>query len=138
MTKRQTPPGRMSKLDVVVVKPFGPHHCARCFGSVHTEKTRSRGASNSRTAMIERESASSSMLFPAVIVFILGGFGLQRFQIVVEAIEALVEKAPVVVEPIVDVLERPRLDPARPPLRATAARNQSGALQNLQVLGNRR
>src|SRR5271163_251353 len=138
MTKRHTPPGRMSKLDVVVVKPFGPHHCARCFGSVHIEKTSSRGASNSRTPMIERESTSRSMLFVAAIVLLLASFGLQRFQIIVEAIETFVEKAPVVVEPIVDVFERPRLDAARPPLRATAARDQSGALQNLQVLGNRR
>src|SRR5271168_3483956 len=106
MTKRQTPAGRMSKLDVVVVKPYGPHHCARCFGSLHIEKTSSRGASNSRTAMIERESASRSILFVAAIAFLPASFGLQRFQIIVETIEALVEKTPVVGEPIVDVLER--------------------------------
>jgi hypothetical protein len=56
MTKRQTPPGRNSKRDVVVVNPFGPHHCARCFASVQTENTNSRGASNSRIPMIERGS----------------------------------------------------------------------------------
>src|ERR1700680_3375535 len=123
MTKRQTPPGRMSKRDVVVVKPFGPHHCGRCSGLVHTEKTSSRGASNSRMPMIERGSLSRSRLFLAAMFLVLGvrwpcikWLGLQLLQIDVEAIEALVEEAAVMLQPIVDVLERPRLDPAWPPL----------------------
>src|SRR5580658_5765537 len=94
MTKRQMPPGRMSKLDVVVVKPSGPHHCARCFGSVHAEKTSSRGASNSRMPTIERGSLSRSRLFLAAmfLAFRLRSFGLELFQVGVEAIEALFEK----------------------------------------------
>src|SRR5262249_59280230 len=60
MTKRQTPPGRKSKLKVVVVKPNGPHHCARCFGSVQVEKTSARGAANSRVPTIARGSCSRS------------------------------------------------------------------------------
>src|SRR6202161_3267500 len=140
MTKRQTPPGRMSKLDVVVVKPFGPNHCARCFGSVNSENTSSRGASNSRTVMIERASVARSTSFFVAIAVLLSPllFGLQRLQIDVEAIQALVEKAAVKAEPLVDILQRPRLDPARPPLCRAAARDQTGALQHLEMLGHRR
>src|SRR5580704_17856498 len=104
MTNRQTPPGRKSKLEVVVVKPIGPHHCARCLRSVHAENTRSRGASNARMPTKDRASRSRSILLAAVIAGVLlrllgklqrlGRFGLKRFQIVVEAIETLVKKAP--------------------------------------------
>src|SRR5579863_8072936 len=106
MTSRQTPPGRISKLCVVIVKPFGPHHCARCLGSVHTEKTRSRGASNSRMPMIERGSVSSSRLFFAATFSVLGlrSFRLELLQVGVEAIEAFFEEAAIILEPIVDVL----------------------------------
>src|ERR1700722_7290688 len=104
----------MSKCDVVVVKPFGPHHCARCLGSVHTANTRSRGTSNSRMPTITRGSCSRSMLLLALMFFVLAArlFGLELFQIGVEAVEALVEEAAVVREPIVDVLERARRDAA--------------------------
>src|SRR6516162_5927505 len=60
MTNRQTSPGRKSKLKVVVVKPNGPHHCARCFGSVQAEKTGARGAANSRVPTIARGPCSRS------------------------------------------------------------------------------
>src|ERR1700689_4331450 len=100
MTKRQTPPGRKSKLIVVVVKPFGPHHCARCFGSVKAAKTRPRGASNSRTPMIERVSRSRSRLLFAGMSLALRFFGLQRFQVIIETVEALVEKPAVGIEPL--------------------------------------
>src|SRR6185437_4070401 len=100
MTKRQIPPGRRSKLMVVVVKPFGPHHCARCSGSVQAANTRSRGASNSRKPMIERGSLSRSrLLLAAMPTLLLTGLGpgclagflaLQRFQIAIEAIKTLV------------------------------------------------
>src|SRR5580704_229112 len=111
MTKRQTPSGRISKLDVVVVKPFGPHHCARCFGSVQASNTRSHGASNSRTAIIACEACPRSMLFVAGTLFVAMSvifriFALQLFQIRVEAIETLVEKTAVGVEPFVDVFQR--------------------------------
>src|SRR5208282_5237743 len=114
MTKRQTPPERNSKREVVVEKPFGPHHCARCFGSVQTENTSSRGASNSRMPTIERGSRSRSRLLFTAMFLALGfrRFGLQNFQIDVEAIEALFEEPAIVFEPVVDVLERLRLDAA--------------------------
>src|ERR1700722_7031217 len=123
MTKRQTPPGRNSKRDVVVVKPFGPHHCARCLASVQTENTSSRGASNSRMPMIERGSLCRSRLFAAAMFLALRfrRFGLQDFQIGVEAIKALLEEPAIVFEPVVDALERLRLDAAGAGLRLAAA-----------------
>src|SRR5580700_11497529 len=113
MTKRHTPPGRMSKLSVVVVKPFGPHHCARCLGSVNAANTRSRGASNSRVPTIARGSLLRSILLFAAMFLTPGVgdlplrslclrfFGLKLLQIIVEAVEALVVEAAIVFEPVV-------------------------------------
>src|SRR5580692_1453035 len=118
MTKRHTPPGRKSKLCVVVVKPFGPHHCARCLGSVNVAKTRSRGASNSRVPIITRGSVLRSMLLPAAMLRTPGLWilalrflcwnvlGLELLQIIVETVEALVVEASIVFEPVVDLLQR--------------------------------
>src|SRR3990170_3795746 len=114
MTKRQTPPGRNSKACVVVVKPSGPHHCARCFGSLKAANTRSRGASNTRVPIIERGSRSKSMLFLALTFLLLG---LQYFEIIVEAVEPFLPKPAIFGEPVVDALERGRLDLAGPQLR---------------------
>src|ERR1700734_2650631 len=135
MTKRQAPPGRNSKRDVVVVKPFGPHHCARCFASVQTENTSSRGASNSRMPMIERGSLCRSRLLVAAMLLALGfrRFGLQHFQIGVEAIKTFLEEPAIVFEPIVDVLQPHRFDTAGAKLRFAAARDQAGALQHLEM-----
>src|SRR5438093_9726240 len=62
---------------------------------------------------------------------------LQFNQIFVEALEALVPEAAIVFEPVGDVLERRRLEPAGPPLRLATLRDQAGALQHLEVLGHR-
>src|SRR5215472_9837322 len=151
MTKRQTPPGRKSKLKVVVVKPNGPHHCAKCFGSVQAEKTSARGALNTRVPTIAPGSLSRSTVLIApglsvlcvwpIIATLLNTLfitvlRLQLLQIGVQAVETLVEKPPVMVEPIVDVLKRARLDAAWPPLRLATPRDQPGALKHLQMLGD--
>src|SRR6266498_3036767 len=62
---------------------------------------------------------------------------LQFNQIFVEACEALVPEAAIVFEPVGDVLERRRFEPAGPPLRLATLRDQAGAPQHLEVLGNR-
>ena len=74
-------------------------------------------------------------------MFLALGFrrlGLQHFQIGVEAIETFLEEPAIVFEPVVDVLERLRLDAAGAELRFAAARDQAGALQHLEMLGDRR
>src|SRR3954447_5886973 len=75
--------------------------------------------------------ASVSFLtgFPAV-----GLFGLQLAEINFEAIKAIFPEAAVFFEPLVDFLERTHLDAAGPPLRLAATRDQSGALQYLEML----
>src|SRR6185295_7880532 len=148
MTKRHTPPTRRSNALVVVEKPSGPHHFARCWGSVHTAKTRSRGASSTRVPIMAGGSSASSKLFfpdtrlllprPCLFLLLLLLLRLQLAQIIFEAIEALFPKAAVAFEPVVDALERLGLDAAGAPLRLAAARDQPGALQHLEVLGDRR
>src|SRR3954468_12041613 len=60
----------------------------------------------------------------------------QVAQIVVQAVEALVPEAAVVLHPVSDLPERTRLERAGAPLRITAARDQSRALEHLEVLGD--
>src|SRR5258708_27188513 len=121
--------------------------------------TRCRGASNSRDIAISRSEGAvifrvlstlaSTMLLLAHFGFTFWPrcgldcllrllFRLHLFQEVVEAIEILVPEFPEVSEPAVDLPERHRRDPARPPLRLAPARDQAGMLQHLQVLRNRR
>src|SRR5579872_5954496 len=135
MTKRQTPPGRNSNACVVVVKPFGPHHCPRCTGLENAENTSARGASKVRTRMIERASIASRVSLFAATPLLLA---LQLLQIRVEPVETLFPKPAKAPKPDVDIFERRALDPAWPPLRLAPARDQSGALQHLQMLGHRR
>src|SRR5437868_1878267 len=145
MTKRHTPPGLKSNALVVVRKPSGPHHCERCFGSVHTDQTNSRGASTSRVPIITFGSESRSILLVAATLLLLllfRGFrfrriGLQRAEIVLQAVEPLLPEPAILLEPIVDALQGVELDPARPPLRLTAARDQAGVLQHLKMPGDR-
>src|SRR5438128_1291895 len=132
MTKRHTPPGRKLYALVVVEKPSGPHHCARCSGLVHAVHTSSRGASSTRVAMIDRGSCSRSTLFLALTLLLLG---LQYLQIILQPIEAFLPQPAVALEPVVDVLEGVRLDAAGPPLRLAASRDEAGTLQHLEVLG---
>src|SRR5215475_512650 len=141
MTKRHTPPGRKSYACVVVLKPSGPHHCARCFGSVHTENTNVRGASSTRVPIIERGSFSRSMLFLTAMVFlplVLFLLRLQHLQITVEAIEPLFPEPSVFLEPFISFPERAYIDSAGAHLRVPAARDEPCTLENFQVFGNRR
>src|ERR1700730_2410838 len=65
---------------------------------------------------------------------------LLRFQlaeVIVQAIEAFFPEMPVVFQPIGGVLERTSFERAGSPLRLAAAVDQAGALQHLEVLGDR-
>src|SRR6185312_8251157 len=112
MTKRHTPPARNSKLDVVVVKPFGPHHCARCSGLVNAENTSARDASKMRMPLMTFGSLSRSRLFLSAIFPLLARrlfvLALQFAQVNVEAVETLFPEPAVALEPLVDALERLR------------------------------
>ncbi len=63
---------------------------------------------------------------------------LQLAQIVVQAIQALLPEAAIMLEPPSGILERARFEPARAPLRLAPARDQTGALEYLEMLGDGR
>ncbi len=68
----------------------------------------------------------------------VSGWRLQRFEERIETLEVLLPERAIALEPVHGLAEGARVDPARPPLRITAAGDEAGALQHLQVLGNRR
>src|SRR5712692_9744976 len=120
---RMAPPGRASSSQTGFVNPCGPHHCATCFGSVHTLNTSSRDASKTRVMTSIRSDGSVAGLFLSAMFLLLV---LKFVQVIVQTIEALVPERAIVLHPVGDVLERARLQPAGPPLRLAAARDQAG------------
>src|SRR6266513_1468589 len=133
---RMAPPGRASTSQTGAVKPCGPHHCATRFGSVHAANTRVRGALNVRVSTSSRSVLPGSGCPAASLAGMSLLLSLYLAQIVVQTVEGRCPEPPVLPHPIGDVLERARLEPAGPPLRPPPARNQPGALQHLEMLGN--
>src|ERR1039458_4283395 len=59
---------------MVVVNPFGPHHCATCLGFIYAANTNSRGASKTRVITIFRSAVLAgsfffSFIFPPVVSY---------------------------------------------------------------------
>ena len=80
-------------------------------------KTSETGASNVRT--ISSSSSPRSVSAFALIAVFLRDLG----QIGVHPVEAFLPEATVASEPVIHLLQRPRLQPARPPLRFAPARS---------------
>src|SRR5207249_7688434 len=131
MPKRKAPPGRTSISQKGVVKPCGPHQRARCSGSVQALKTRRRGASKTRVMTSSRSSVWVAALVLASTCLPLL---FQLVQIILQAVKALLPEAAVVLQPVGGVFERPCPEPAGPPLCLATARDQTGALEHLEVL----
>src|SRR6201998_996165 len=138
MTCRQTPPGRTSISEMVVEKPFGPHHGGAWSAFVHASNTSSRGASTRRASTIARSAVLGSTLVLALLAGMFFFLALKCLQIIVQAVEAFLIEPAVVLHPIGDVLQRARFEPARPPLRVAAARDEARSLQHLEVFGHGR
>src|SRR5260370_22262715 len=138
MRIRKPPPGRMSALSVVVVKPRGaPCQCCRCSAFVHASKTSSRGASKRRVITSSCALEDSLILALLAAMFLLFPYFFLHFaQIIVQTIETPGPEPPIVLHPIGNVPQRARREPAGPPLGIASPRNQSGSLQHLQVLGD--
>src|ERR1700722_4113112 len=154
MTNRQTPCGFTSISWIVVVNPFGPHHCTMCLGSVHSFHTSSRGASYMRVAEISRSPTNRALLPSAILaaMFLLLGFQIEGLRIlrvevlcvaarqfadiVVQPVQALLPEAAIVLHPPGDILQGTGPQPARPPLRLAAASDETRTLQHLQMLGH--
>src|SRR3990170_8559442 len=140
MQLRYLPPTRRSISQWGHVKPFGPHQLMKCSGSVQALHTSSRGASNTRSMT----SACSvdvvgALLASAICVLLLSLLLtlLNLSEVFVQAIETLLPEAAISFQPFIGVLERARAEPAGAPLRLATARDQAGALQHLEVLGDR-
>src|SRR3954447_5564299 len=104
----------------------GPNHAATASGSVHALNTSSRGASKTRVIMTSRLAATSA------IVLSLSA------QVRVEPVHARLPGPLARLHPRDRVVERLGLHPARPPLRLTAAGDEPGALEDLEVARDRR
>src|ERR1700732_1343833 len=65
MTILSAPPGLRSISQTGLVKVFGPHHFASCFGSVHALNTSSRGALKTRVMVSSR---SANVFLSALLV----------------------------------------------------------------------
>src|SRR5713101_3497922 len=133
MQKRKAPPWRTSILHEGIVKPCGPHQRTTRSGSVQALKTRRRGASRTRVMTSSRSVDSMAALLLSAMS-LLPPF--QLAQIAFQAVEALFPETAIVLQPVRGVLQRTRLEPAGPPLRLATARDQTGALQHLEVLGD--
>src|SRR5579863_76261 len=115
MTMCQAPPTRTSISQTGFVKPWGPHHRARCSGAVHASNTHSGGASKSRVMTISRSfdpAAPLVLLLPDMAFPLL--FHLP--QIIVQTVQASFPEASIVPHPVRDILQRTRFKTARPPL----------------------
>src|SRR5829696_3621006 len=107
----------------------GPYHAASSAGSVQALNTLSRGASKMRVI-----STCSFAAPTGVDSFILLSFPAKvRVQSVHPRLPRLLAR----LHPLDRLVERLGLHLARPPLRVTAAGDQAGAFQHLQVARNR-
>src|SRR5436190_13280953 len=100
------PPGRASNSATALLTPFGPHHFCRCSGCVNTSKTRSRGASKTRSMTSSLGGTSTTLSLAAMSLLLL----LQFLQVLVQSIESLLPDDAIALDPRVDLLERPRVE----------------------------
>src|SRR3989449_5724861 len=116
-------------------------HCLMSSWSVRAFQTRATGASKVRSTT-SGSSFVTTLSFAAISLLLALNFlrlvlALQFLEVAVQLVEALLPVAPVILDPVGDVLERIRLEPAGPPLRLAAALDQARALEHLEVLGHR-
>src|SRR6266508_2666483 len=132
MSTRMVPPGRTSSSQRGAVNPSGGNHFASCFGSVHALYTTWRGASKTRLMVRVRSAGMLTWLLVSLVTSLV--LPLQFAQVFVQAIEAVLPELAIPLDPVGGLLEALRLEPAGPPLRIAAARDEAGALEDFQVL----
>src|SRR5437773_4270371 len=107
-----------------------------CSHEVWASNTRSRGASNIRVVTISRSVGVVTVsLLPIALLL---SSSLELLQVLVQPVIALLPKLAVPLDPLVGFLQRPRLQPGRPPLSLPAPSDQPRPFQDLQVLRDRR
>src|SRR5882724_2953051 len=112
-------------------------HCLISSLSVSAFQTRATGASKVRSTT-SGSSFVTTLSFAAIFLLLALNLlrlvlALQFLEVAVQLVEALLPVAPVVLDPVGDVLEGIRLQPAGPPLRLAAALDQTRAFQHFQV-----
>lgn len=76
---------------------------------------------------------AAGLWLAAVIFFLLC---LKFVEVIFQAVETLVPELAILLHPIGNVAQWLRFEPAGPPLRLATLRDQAGALQYLEMLGN--
>src|ERR1051326_183024 len=106
-----------------MVKNRGPSHFIRCSQLEHALKTSSLGALNWRlmTISLSPTGDDEKVELRLTAIFLLLVF--QFFKIGVQPIETLFPKTAIPVDEVRYFLQRPRFQPARPPLRLTPLSN---------------
>src|SRR5436309_3073082 len=97
-----------------------------CSGLVIASKSRWRGASKSRVKRISRSDGVVTLKLTLLAARLTAMFFLLRFELVqigIEAIETLFPDRAIALGPVGHVLERPRLEPAGPPLGQALSRD---------------
>src|SRR6266704_7144089 len=113
-------------------------HCLMSSLSVRAFQTTAAGASKVRSTT-SGSSLVTMLSFAAIFLLLALNFmrlvlALQFLEVAVQFVEALLPVAPVVLDPVGDVLERIGLEPARPPLRFAPALDQARAFQDFEML----
>src|SRR3990172_4961650 len=105
-----------------------------CSGWVQASKTRRRGASRTRVMTRSRSTAFAEALVLSLLAAMLLLLHFQLSDIVVQTLEALFPEAAIALDPIRHLFERTRIEPAGPPLRVAAPRDEARVLEDLEVL----
>src|SRR6266496_2762626 len=106
-------------------------HCLMSSLSVSAFHTSATGASKVRSTT-SGSSFVTTLSFAAISLLL----ALNFLKVGTQLVETLLPVAPVVLDPVGDVPERSRLEPAGPPLRLAPSRDQARAGKNLQVPGD--
>src|SRR6516165_4503871 len=134
MVAEKPPPTRRSPLCSVKLYPRGQDHCASSCGSVQARNTSSRGALKVRRMTSSRSALALFRTFASMTLLL----SLQLTEIAVESAEAALPVAAVTLGPLRHLAQRLSLQTARTRGSAPAAADEPGALEHLQVLGDRR
>src|ERR1700750_3425215 len=87
---RIAPPTRGSTSQTGFVNPFGPHHSARCFASIHARNTNSGAAAIRLVRLTSSSPASSTLLFATPPLLCPSLASLYLAQIVRQLVETTV------------------------------------------------
>src|SRR3546814_20748859 len=127
MSKRHTPPSRISASWFSMARPVGPYHCASASGSIQAANTLWRGCFSTLTSTISRSSDQVSNSFSIVLPFRLVQIGFQP-------IEAVGPAPALRFPPVCRLVEAPPFPTAPPPPPALFPGHHSPLLHPPEIL----